>query len=154
MELKLDYYFKHYDDNEVFGGLVKKSDSILGLHKNSKEFLKEAVTDKKRKENHGECLGENITFLGNYFIDEGTKIYPGVTIEGPVYVGKSVKIMPGAYVRPGTIIGDNCVVGFNSEVKNSILQNGAKIASLAFWGKVPELDLELLLPIEDLISKI
>ena len=42
--------------------------------------------------------------------------------------------MPGAYIRPGTIIGNNCVVGFNSEVKNSIIQNGAKIASLAFVG--------------------
>ena len=42
--------------------------------------------------------------------------------------------MPGAYVRPGTITGNKCVIGFNSEVKNSIIQDGAKIASLAFVG--------------------
>lgn len=134
MEIKVDYYFNHYEDNNIFQTLLKKSSSLLKLHEVAKQFLAETLVEKQVTENRGTLLGDNVTFLGNYFIDEGTKIYPGVTIEGPVYIGKNVKIMPGAYVRPGTIAGDNCVIGFNSEVKNSILQNGAKIASLAFVG--------------------
>lgn len=134
MELKLDYYFNHYEENNIFKELLKRSSSLLELHEAAKQFLEETLAQKQVKENRGTLLGDNVTFLGNYFIDEGTKIYPGATIEGPVYIGKNVKIMPGAYVRPGTIVGDNCVIGFNSEVKNSILQNGAKIASLAFVG--------------------
>lgn len=134
MELNVNYYFNHYEDNTIFQTLLEKSSSLLELHDVAKQFLEETLVAKQVTENKGTLMGENVTFLGNYFIDEGTKIYPGVTIEGPVYIGKNVKIMPGAYVRPGTIAGDNCVIGFNSEVKNSILQNGAKIASLAFVG--------------------
>ena len=134
MELKLDYYFNNYEENTIFKELLKRTNSLLELHSVAKQYLQENLVEKQVKENRGTLLGDNVTFLGNYFIDEGTKIYPGATIEGPVYIGKNVKIMPGAYVRPGTIAGDNCVIGFNSEVKNSILQNGSKIASLAFVG--------------------
>ena len=44
------------------------------------------------------------------------------------------EIQSGALVRPGSIIGDNCVVGHASEVKHTIMQNKAKVASLAFVG--------------------
>ena len=134
MKLNLDYYFNNYDDNDVFKAILEKNNDLLRLHDSAKAFLEEVVVSKDLKENNGTLMGENVTFIGNYYIGEGTKIYPGVTIEGPVYIGKNVSIMPGAYVRPGTIVGDKCVVGFNSEVKNSIMQNGAKIASLAFVG--------------------
>ncbi len=134
MNIEMNYYFNNYDENEIFKKLLRNGSGLLHLHDEAKKFLKENVTDKNEKTNKGELLSDNVTFIGNYFIDEGTKIYPGVTIEGPVYIGKNVQIMPGAYVRPGTIVGDKCVIGFNSEVKNSIIQNGAKIASLAFVG--------------------
>ena len=134
MTLDLDYYFNNYEENEVFKKILALSTSLLDMHEAAKKFLQETVEQKDVKENNGILVGDNVTFIGNYYIGEGTKIYPGVTIEGPVYIGKDVKIMPGAYVRPGTVVGDKCVVGFNSEVKNSILQNGAKIASLAFVG--------------------
>lgn len=135
MELKLDYYFNNYEDNEVFKKLTEGITNIWEMHETGKKFLDTEVVAKDKTENNGTCIDENkVTFIGNYAIGEGTVIYPGVVIEGPVYIGKNVKIMPGAYVRPGTIVGDKCVIGFNSEVKNSIIQNGAKIASLAFVG--------------------
>jgi bifunctional UDP-N-acetylglucosamine pyrophosphorylase/glucosamine-1-phosphate N-acetyltransferase len=79
-------------------------------------------------------LSENVHFYGSYFIDEGTKVYNGVTIMGPVYIGKNCEIMPGAVIRPNTILGDGCSVGHGSEVKHCVLLNGAKVASLAFTG--------------------
>lgn len=130
MKIELSYYFENYEENSVFDNLTKEVKNVWDIKKNAKRFIEEKVTDKI---NNGELLG-NVTFIGNYFIDEGTKIYNGVTIEGPVYIGKNCEIKPGAYIRPGSIICDNCSVGFNSEVKNSIVQNGAKIASLAFVG--------------------
>jgi bifunctional UDP-N-acetylglucosamine pyrophosphorylase/glucosamine-1-phosphate N-acetyltransferase len=42
--------------------------------------------------------------------------------------------MPGAVIRPGSIIGNNCVVGHGCEIKNSIVQNSAKVQSLSFVG--------------------
>ena len=133
MELNLNYYFENFDDNEIFKMLSKDVKYVFVIQKNAKEFLKQEVTDKDLKVNNGELLGD-VTFLGNYYIGEGTKIYGNAIIEGPCYIGKNVEIKPGAYIRPGSIIGDKCVVGFNSEVKNAILQNGAKVASLAFVG--------------------
>lgn len=135
MEINLNTYFNNYEDNDVFKKLQEGITNVWELHKAAQKFLETEVIRQDRKENHGTCIEESkVTFLGNYVIGEGTIIYPGAVIEGPVYIGKNVKIMPGAYVRPGTITGDKCVIGFNSEVKNSILQNGAKIASLAFVG--------------------
>lgn len=133
MELSVEYYFENFSDNEIFKNISKDVKYVFDIQKNANEFLKREVTEKQIKENNGELLG-NVTFLGNYYIGEGTKIYGNVIIEGPCYIGKNVEIKPGAYIRPGTIIGDKCVVGFNSEVKNVVMQNGAKIASLAFIG--------------------
>ncbi len=134
MDLNLNYYFNNYEQNNVINQLTKNITNIWEMRNNAKNFLEKEVTLKGLKENHGTLLGENITFIGNYYIGKGTKIYPGAVIEGPVYIGENVSIMPGAYVRPGTITGNKCVIGFNSEVKNSIIQDGAKIASLAFVG--------------------
>lgn len=134
MELDLNYYFNNYQSNDIINNLTKDIKNIWDMRNNAKKFLEEEIVNKNIKENNGTLIGENVTFIGNYYIGEGTKIYPGAVIEGPVYIGKNVSIMPGAYVRPGTITGDKCVIGFNSEVKNSIIQDGAKIASLAFVG--------------------
>ncbi len=134
MELNLNYYFNNYQQNEIMNQLTQNIKNIWDIRNNSKKFLEENIVEKGLKENHGVLLGDNVTFIGNYYVGEGTKIYPGTVIEGPVYIGKNVSIMPGAYVRPGTITGDKCVIGFNSEVKNSVIQDGAKIASLAFVG--------------------
>lgn len=134
MELNLNYYFNNYQQNEIINQLTQNIKNIWDIRNNSKKFLEENIVANGLKENNGVLLGDNITFIGNYYVGEGTKIYPGAIIEGPVYIGKNVSIMPGAYVRPGTITGDKCVIGFNSEVKNSVIQDGAKIASLAFVG--------------------
>jgi bifunctional UDP-N-acetylglucosamine pyrophosphorylase/glucosamine-1-phosphate N-acetyltransferase len=130
-DLKNEYYFKDIQNfacKEIFENCTYPWEVLA----RTKSFLKENIGDTQT--NKCESIGDFCTFEGSYFIDEGTKISPRVTIEGPVYIGKNCKIKPGAYIRPGTIIGDNVEVGFNSEVKNSILQNGCKVASLAFVG--------------------
>ena len=131
-ELENDYYFQNlegFEHKEIFEGCIYPWEVLA----KTKEYLKEKVVENDLKVNKAETA-DFCTFTGNYFIDEGTKIYPNATIEGPVYIGKNCKIMPGAYVRPGTITGDNVVIGYSSEIKNSILQNGCKVASLTFVG--------------------
>ena len=131
-ELKLDYYFsemQNFTFKEVFKDFTYPWE-VLGY---IKEYLNKELVEKDVKINKAE-VGEFCSITGNYFIDEGTKIHANVTIQGPVLIGKNVEIQSGALIRPGTIIGDNSVVGHASEVKNSILQNKAKVASLAFVG--------------------
>jgi len=67
-------------------------------------------------------------------IGRGTRVHPGVTIEGPVWIGRDVEIRPGAYIRGGAWIGDGCVVGASSELKRAILLPHAKAPHLNYVG--------------------
>ena len=131
-ETKINYYFEHTEEfsfNEIFKDCTYPWEVLA----KTKNFLKQKVQDKNLKVNLAKT-GENTVITGNYFIDEGTTIAPNVVIEGPVLIGKNVTISSGALIRPGSIIGDNASVGHGSEIKNSILQNKSKVASLAFVG--------------------
>ena len=72
-------------------------------------------------------LKEKERFLtgDSVFVDPSTHVKEGVVIEGPVWIGKNCVIGPHAYIRKGTIIGDNCEIG-RAEIKNSILLDGVK----------------------------
>ncbi|MEX0961259.1 MAG: UDP-N-acetylglucosamine diphosphorylase [Simkaniaceae bacterium] len=67
-------------------------------------------------------------------IDEGVVIESGVQIEGPCLIGKNSKICHGASIRAYSIIGDGCVVGHASEIKGSILLDGAKAPHFNYVG--------------------
>lgn len=67
-------------------------------------------------------------------IGRGTRIHPGVVIEGPVWIGRDVEIRPGAYIRGGAWIGDRAVVGANVEIKCAILLPGAHAPHLNYVG--------------------
>lgn len=131
-ELKLDYYFEKREEfpfKEVFKDCTYVWEALNQIN----SYIEKEVESKNLKVNKAK-MGEFVSIKGNYFIDEGTVIHPNVTIEGPVMIGKNVTIQSGALIRPGTIIGDNAVVGHGSEVKHCIIQNKAKVASLAFVG--------------------
>lgn len=131
-EFKLDYYFgetENFRFKEIFEGCTYPWEVLA----KTKTFIKEFMKNEDMQVNKAK-VGEFCSLEGNYFIDEGTVIHANVCIQGPVLIGKNVEIQSGALIRPGTIIGDNCVVGHGSEVKNAILQNKAKVASLVFVG--------------------
>jgi len=67
-------------------------------------------------------------------IGAGTRIAPGVTIEGPVRIGRDCQLRPGAYLRGGVWLGDGCVVGANVELKHAILLDGAHAPHLNYVG--------------------
>jgi len=67
-------------------------------------------------------------------VGEGSKILPGVFIEGRIIIGKNCKIGPNCYLRGSTAIGDNCHVGQAVEVKNSILSHGVSVGHLSYVG--------------------
>lgn len=131
-ELKLEYYFKNieeFSEKEIFSNCVEVWEPLKKL----KEYVNKKIVDKDVKTNKAQ-VGEFVSITENYFIDEGTKIGANVTIQGPVIIGKNVEIAAGAFIRPYTIIGDGASVGHGSEVKHAIIQNKAKVASLAFVG--------------------
>lgn len=89
-ELKLEYYFKNmheFREKEIFEGYTYVWEPLNKI----KQYLDEKIVKPNIKINKGE-VGEFCSITGNYFIDEGTKIAPNVTIEGPVIIGKNVEI--------------------------------------------------------------
>jgi NDP-sugar pyrophosphorylase family protein len=68
------------------------------------------------------------------FIDEGTVVEDGVMIKGPAIIGKNCRIRHNAYFRENVIVGDNCVVGNSSELKNTLLFNGAQAPHFNYVG--------------------
>ncbi len=81
------------------------------------------------------AVGPDVHLLGDRIaIGEGTRILPGAVIQGPARIGRDVEIRPGAYLRGGVWIGDGCVVGANTEVKHSILLDGARAPHLNYVG--------------------
>jgi len=83
-------------------------------------------------------------------IGEDTLIEAGVTLKGSTKVGSGVSIAnayvvdaeirdgatigPFAYLRPGTVIGENAKIGTFVEAKNSNIGAGAKVPHLSYLG--------------------
>lgn len=67
-------------------------------------------------------------------IGKGTILEPGVLIQGPCIIGKNCIIRHGAMLRDGVILGDGCVIGHATEVKHSILLDGAHATHLCYVG--------------------
>ncbi len=110
----------HYNPEAPWELLGKGLDEIL------EDLPSSAIDSPLSPEVH--LLGDQIV------IGKGTRIQPGALIEGPIQIGCDVLIRTGAYLRRGNWIGDNCVVGANTEVERSIFLNGAKAPHLNYVG--------------------
>lgn len=71
---------------------------------------------------------------GPVVIEEGARIKPYTYIEGPAYIGPGVEVGPHAYVRPWSIMMSNSKAGHSTEIKASILFEGAKAPHFNYIG--------------------
>ena len=69
-------------------------------------------------------------------IDTGTTLEPTAIIKGPAIIGKDNDIRQGSYVRGNIMVGNNCVIGHCTEVKNSILMNHVEAGHFNYIGTV------------------
>ncbi len=90
---------------------------------------------------NGEILeGASVIMPGAYLFDDqiiiGSKtlIEPGALIKGPAVIGDNTEVRQGAYLRGDCLIGDGCIVGHTTEVKGSIMLDGAKAGHFAYIG--------------------
>jgi bifunctional UDP-N-acetylglucosamine pyrophosphorylase/glucosamine-1-phosphate N-acetyltransferase len=67
-------------------------------------------------------------------IEAGVRIMSGAVVRGPCYIARNCYIGNNALVRGFSAIGEECVVGFGVEVKDSVLMRGTKIGRLSFIG--------------------
>ena len=71
-------------------------------------------------------IEDNVIIKGNIHLEENSVIKSGTYIEGGVWIGKDCTVGPNSYLREGTVLCGKNKVGASTEIKNSILMNGAK----------------------------
>ena len=71
---------------------------------------------------------------GPVHVGKGSVIRGGVVIDGPVYIGESCHVGPNSWLRPGATLCNGCRVGQSSEIKNSVLFDGAAVPHLSYVG--------------------
>ncbi len=71
---------------------------------------------------------------GPVYIAPGAVVGHHTVVEGPAWIGPGARIGPNAHVRPYTQLDEVSFVGFSSQVKGSILMEGAKAPHLNYVG--------------------
>ena len=66
------------------------------------------------------------------YIGPGAVVEPGVMIKSPAYIGAHTEVRQGAYLRGNVLVGERCVVGHTTEVKNAIFLDGVHAAHFAY----------------------
>lgn len=74
------------------------------------------------------------TYKEGILIGQDVTIEDGATILPPTVICDGAIIRQGAYIRGGVFIGEGAVVGHSTEVKNSILMDGAEAPHFNYVG--------------------
>jgi acetyltransferase-like isoleucine patch superfamily enzyme len=87
-----------------------------------------------------ELKGATVLYPGVALMDDRIQLGPGVVVEpgalikGPTIIGAYSEVRQGAYLRGSCLVGRKCVVGHVTEVKNSVMLDGAKAGHFAYLG--------------------
>lgn len=74
-------------------------------------------------------LDEQRILPAGVYVEGDVYIHPSVslphyaTLIGPLWIGPGSKLLPGCYLRGNVIVGANCTIGHNAEIKNSLLMD-------------------------------
>jgi NDP-sugar pyrophosphorylase family protein len=68
------------------------------------------------------------------WLEENVSVATTAFIEGPAIIGSNTEIRHGAFIRKNVVIGNHCVIGNSTEVKNALLFNGVQIPHFNYVG--------------------
>ena len=68
------------------------------------------------------------------WIAKDAEIYPNNYIGGPCIIGHESEVRPGAFIRGSALVGDHCVVGNSTELKNVILFDNVQVPHYNYVG--------------------
>ncbi|MCI9147406.1 MAG: UDP-N-acetylglucosamine pyrophosphorylase [Hungatella sp.] len=75
-----------------------------------------------------ERVGEDV------WIHKSVSVPPTATVNGPAIFGRDTEIRPGAFVRGNVLVGEGCVVGNSTELKNVILFDNVQVPHYNYVG--------------------
>lgn len=85
-----------------------------------------------------ELLGKEIEgyrlIATGVLVGEEVEISRKATILPPAIIGKGTQIRPGAYLRGNVVVGENCVIGNSTELKNCILFPSVQVPHYNYVG--------------------
>jgi NDP-sugar pyrophosphorylase family protein len=67
-------------------------------------------------------------------VGEGVKIEEFSTIKAPAVICRDAEIRQGAYLRGSVFLGEGAIAGHGTEMKNTVLMDGAKAPHLSYLG--------------------
>ena len=67
-------------------------------------------------------------------VGEGVKIEEFSTIKAPAVICRDAEIRQGAYLRGSVFLGERAIAGHGTEMKNTVLMDGAKAPHLSYLG--------------------
>jgi len=67
-------------------------------------------------------IAKNVVINGKVIIEAGAKIFDNAVIQGPTYIGKNSIVANNALLRH-SFLGENCVIGFATEIARSHLED-------------------------------
>ena len=68
------------------------------------------------------------------WIHKSCKVYGTATILGPTIIGAGTEVRPGAFIRGSVLVGENCVIGNSTELKNVIIFNNVQVPHYNYVG--------------------
>ena len=68
------------------------------------------------------------------WIAKDAVIFPNNYIAGPCIIGHKTEVRPGAFIRGSALIGDNCVIGNSTELKNCIISDNVQVPHYNYVG--------------------
>jgi bifunctional UDP-N-acetylglucosamine pyrophosphorylase/glucosamine-1-phosphate N-acetyltransferase len=79
-------------------------------------------------------IAPNVELKNAVIIDENTEISSGTVLNGPLYIGPNSYVGNNVLIRNHCSIGAGSIVGFGSEIKNSVLFDESKVYRLCYVG--------------------
>lgn len=124
IEIKALFDLEHTKAAKYLESFTYPWEALAGLS----DYIKEL--GKTLPEDEYEHIGEDI------WIAKDVKFYIRETnyINGPAIIGHGTEIRPGAFIRGSVIVGDNCVVGNSTELKNVVLFDNVQVPHYNYVG--------------------
>lgn len=68
------------------------------------------------------------------WVHKSTQIAKTANLNGPCIIGAKTEVRPGAFIRGNALVGENCVVGNSTELKNVILFDHVQVPHYNYVG--------------------
>ena len=72
--------------------------------------------------------------LTDVWVARDATVYKTAYLHGPCIIGHGTEVRPSAFVRGSALVGDNCVVGNSTELKNVILFDNVQVPHYNYVG--------------------